>query len=197
MFVSTPAPIVHTDRGCYLVNQRVMVTGSGFAPSRPFTVTIDGVYFGKSTTDANGGFRSSLLPGGLGAGQAEHVDHLVASDGTGSGATKFTLTRKAGARFLATRGNPHTLRAPFEVWGFALDGASKPVYIHYVSPAGSVRKTVLLGHTSGQCGYVLTHKRRVFPFSPSKGSWTLQLDTDQAYTAQPAAPVTRIRVKIT
>jgi hypothetical protein len=83
--------------------------------------------------------------------------------------------------------------APFQVWDF---GTGVKVYLHYVSPSGHVRKTVTLGTAGGQCGYLKTHKRKVFPFSPGKGRWTLQVDTKHAYASQPAGPVARIRVKI-
>ncbi len=49
----------------------VALSGSGFAGSREYVVSVDGVYFGESKTRANGTFRSSLRPGGLGAGVAQ------------------------------------------------------------------------------------------------------------------------------
>jgi hypothetical protein len=194
--VSALAAGLSTDRGCYLVGQSVAITGSGFAATRPFVVTIDGVFFGKSTTDASGAFSTSLRPGGLGRNVAQHVADLSASDGSATAHTTFTVTRKAGARFLASSGNPRTLRAPFEVWGFSLNGARRPVYLHYASPSGRVTKTVSLGHTSGQCGYMRTARRRVFPFSPTFGAWTLQLDTHRGYSRRPSGPVARIGVQI-
>jgi hypothetical protein len=187
---------VHTDRGCYRVGQRVKVTGAGFAAGRMFDVAVDGIDFGQSTTDAAGRFSSALIPGGLGAGEAQHVDHLDATDGTGRADSKFTVTRTTGGRFLASSGNPHTLRAPFEVWGFAPGGGRLTVYLHYVSPAGNPRTTFTIGHTGGQCGYLRTRRRRVFPFSPAIGTWTLQLDTHATYARSPGGPVARIRVKI-
>jgi hypothetical protein len=194
--LAAATPSLSTDHGCYLIGQPVALTGAGFAPGREFVVTIDWVYFGKSTTDAQGGFASSLRPGGLGAGVPQHVDHLVASDGAQTAAASFTLTRPAGARFLASSGNPRTLRAPFEVWGFALDGRSRPVYLHYVAPSGRPRQTVLLGNTGGQCGHLRTAARPVFPFTPSSGAWTFQLDTRSRYQRKPAGPVARIGVRI-
>lgn len=189
-------PTLTTDHGCYLVGQPVALTGAGFAAGRQFIVTIDWVYFGRSTTDPTGTFVSTLRPGGLGAGVAQHVDHLVATDGSTSAAAAFTITRAAGARFLASSGNPRTLRAPFEVWGFALDGHPQSVYLHYVSPSGRARTTVLLGTAGGQCGHLMTGPRRVFPFIPSSGSWTFQLDTNRRYLSRPRGPVARIRVQI-
>lgn len=183
-------------RGCYLVGQRVALKGVGFAPSQMYDVAIDGVDLGQNTTDAIGAFSTSLIPGGLGAGVIEHVYHLDATDGTASAAAGFTVTRRTGGRFLASSGSPRSLRAPFEVWDFARSNRSTPVYLHYVTPQGRVRRTVLLGHTGGQCGFLKTARRKVFPFSPSFGTWTLQLDARRTYSNRPGAPVTRIRVVV-
>ena len=189
-------PVIRSDRGCYLVGQKVKIAGSGFAPSRTFDVAVDGIDFGQSTTNVAGAFSSSLIPGGLGAGLAQYVHHLNATDGTMSADTRFTVTRGAGARFLSTRGNPHTLRAPFEVWGFSLTGARRSIYLHYVAPSGRAGRSFGLGTAAGQCGYLRTRARRVFPFSPSVGTWTLQVDTSRRYAKRPKGPVSRIRVQI-
>ena len=189
-------PVVHTDRGCYLVGQRVGVSGAGFAAGRQFDVAIDGIDFGQSTTNSAGEFSSSLIPGGLEAGQAQEVDHLDATDGTRTAVTNFTVTRRAGGRLEATSGNPHSLRAPFEVWDFTPNGGRRTVYLHYVRPSGRSRSTVAIGKTGGQCGYLRTRRRRVFPFSPSLGTWTLQLDTSPSYQRIPGGPAVRIRVQI-
>ena len=190
------APSLQTDRGCYLVGQRVGLRGAGFAAARPFRVSIDGVFFGQSTTDAQGAFNTSLRPGGLAAGIAQHVDHLDATDGSVDARATFTVTRPPGGRFLASSGNPSTLSAPFEVWGFARDGRRRTVYLHYVTPAGRVARTLALGQTSGQCGSLRTRRRHVFPFAPSLGAWTLQLDTRARYSRRVTAPVARIGVQI-
>jgi hypothetical protein len=174
----------------------VHLQGTGFAPGREFDVAIDGVDFGQSNTNASGGFATPLSPGGLQRGESQHAYHLDASDGTSSARTTFTVTRRTGGRFLATSGNPHNLRAPFEIWGFTLDGSQRSVYLHYVKPSGGLRMTIALGHTTGQCGYMRTRRRRLFPFSPGSGSWTLQLDTQAGYSRHPGGPVTRIGVSI-
>ncbi len=193
---ASTGPKVRTNRGCYLVGQRVLITGSGFAASRQYTVSVDGVYFGISETDQTGGFAAALRPGGLDAGVAEQVDHLDATDGTSTATAVFTVTRTAGARLLATSGSPATLQGPFQVWGFALDGRSRPVYLHYVGPSGGVRTTVMLGHTRGQCGYLQTASRLVFPFAPSPGGWTLQIDTRRNYGRDPRGPIARIGIQV-
>jgi hypothetical protein len=185
-----------TDRGCYLVGQTVQLSGSGFEPGRTFVVSIDGVYLGQRTTDSAGSFSVPLHPGGLPAGAAQHLDSLQVTDGTMSAETSFMLTRPAGALITNTAGGPGSLTGRFLVWGFSLGGAARPIYVHYVSPSGKVRKTVSLGPTRGQCGYRRTARRRVFPFSVTRGTWTLQVDTRPSYSRKTPGPRVRIRVVI-
>ena len=208
--VSTAAasatPVLQTNQACYLVGQRVTITGSGFAPSRMYRVAVDGINFGASTTDASGGFTASLLPGGLGQNVVQAVHTLSANDGTTLTNARFTVTRTTGARILAGTGTAATLRAPFQVWGFALaagkpvayalTGTRLPVYVHYLSPHKRLRATIALGHTGGQCGYLRTTARHVFPFIPSRGRWTLQVDSERAYSPHPGGPVARIPVTV-
>jgi hypothetical protein len=65
-----------------------------------------------------------------------------------------------------------------------------------VAPSGQARLTVALGRAGGQCGHLLTRKRRVFPFAPTVGGWVLQLDTRLSYVRTPGGPVVRIAVQI-
>jgi hypothetical protein len=172
---------------------------------------VDGVFFGSGTTDGEGNFGVALKPGALPAGAAQHVDHVMVNDGTGNTAgASFTLTRPAGARIAALRGSGTHLSGRFQVWGFSLGGIARQVYLHYISPSKQVRnssglkfvvpstqrKEVALGNTHGACGFLLTGRRRVFPFSPSPGIWTLQVDTRASYARHPGGPVSRIRVSI-
>lgn len=189
-------PRVLTSHGCYRVGQAVRVTGSGFAPKRLYDIAIDGVDFGQNRTDAAGGFRTTLVPGGLGAGIVQHVSHLNATDGSSAATARFTLTRSTGARFVGAAGSPRTLRASFQAWGFGLDGAHRSLFLHYVSPSGRALTTVRLGRAGGQCGYLRTQRRPVFPFSPSAGRWTLQIDSAHGYSGRPKGSVARIRVGV-
>jgi hypothetical protein len=173
-----------------------MISGSGFAASQSFSVTIDGADFGHSMTDASGAFASRLQPGGLGAGMPQRVAHLLVTQGSVAVATRFTVTRSAGAQLTASGGAARTLAARFIVWGFARDGRSRRVYLHYVEPGGTARQSVRLGRTAGQCGFLRTQRRRVFPFEPGAGRWILQLDTDRVYMRRPRGPFARISVAV-
>ncbi len=190
------APSISTDRACYVVGQPVQLSGSGFGPYRSYVVSIDGVYLGRRTTDSNGSFSVPLYPGGLPAGAAEHYDPVEVTDGTASAQTNFTLTRRAGFRVANLAGATGTLTGRFVVWGLSLSGITRPVYLHYLTPSGKLRKTTWLGTTRAPCGYLRTVVRRVFPFTVSAGTWTLQVDTQQTYSSRPAGPRVRIRVVI-
>jgi hypothetical protein len=198
-------PVLVTNQACYLVGQRVGIVGSGFAVSQPFQLAVDGVSLGTSTTNAGGGFSASVIPGGLGANIVQYPHALTATDGINSAKATFTVTRTTGARILASTGAAETLRAPFQVWGFDLvndkppaDGsvARMPVYVHYLGPQKHLRTTIALGKTDGQCGYLRTPGRRVFPFKPSRGVWTLQVDSQPTYSPHPAGPVAKISVRV-
>jgi len=193
---ATASPVLRTSRGCYMVGQSVRFTGSGFAPMRRYDVTVDGVDFGQASVGSTGRLAAHVVPGGLPAGVPQSVEQLEVSDGSAQASTSFTLTRAAGARFLASRGTPSTLSAPFQVWGFSPSGSSLRVFVHYVSPSGSSERTVGLGRTGGQCGYLQTARMRVFPFTPSTGTWTLQVDSHSGYSRHPSGPVARIYVTI-
>lgn len=191
-------PSLSTSRGCYVVGQAVQLRGSGFAPRRTYVVTVEGVYFGKRQTDGQGGFAIAVYPGGLPKGAAQHVDRLEVSDGSSAATTTFTLTRRPGARVTdISGGSPQTLTGRFQVWGYAMRGVPRAVYVHYVDPAGRARRTVRLGTAGGQCGYLHTGRRRVFPLALYAGVWTLQVDTRRSYRRRRGGPVTRILVRIT
>ena len=189
-------PTISTDRSCYVVGQAIQLSGQGFAPSRTYVVSVDGVLLGNRTTDSAGNFAIPVHPGGLPAGTAQHIDHIRVTDGTTEAATLFTVTRKAGAQIVTSGTTASSLQARFYVWGFSLGGTPRPVYVHYVAPSGRQQARTFLGQTGGSCGYITTPRRKLFPFSLSPGSWTLQVDTQKSYARHPGGPVTRIKVTI-
>ena len=194
--LARPAAQVTVGARCYAVGQKVKVTGSGFGASAPYDLSIDGVDFGQSLTGAGGGFSASVIPGGLGAGQAQIADSLVASDGSHTASAAFTITRPTGALVASGSGTSPRRRVPFEVWDFAPTGPPVDVYLHYLSPSGRATATADLGTTSGQCGALTSRPRELFPFTPFAGTWTLQFDTAPTYRANPLGRVTRLRVAI-
>ncbi len=197
------AATLTTDARCYLQGAPLRMTATGLAPQAPLTVALDGQTLryrngATPTADAAGGFASSfavpaLLPG---VEQKRHV--LAVSDGTHRPRAHFTVTRPTGADFEPSSGSPRTLRARFSVWGFALGGGASGahVWLHWVSPTGSVRASAELGAAAGDCGALTTAPRRVFPFAAAPGRWVLVFDTHRRYRMQASGPRAKIAVHV-
>ena len=180
------AAVVKTDRACYLrtPNTTVTVSGTGFTPARPYTVTLDGAPLSSATTatDANGAMQGAINPPALGAKEQERAYKVSVATDAESASTVFTVTRFLADFTPATRVTP-TSRVRFSVYGFGLASPNPDVYLHYVRPDGRLRKTIRLGRAQGQCGSIRRTARRVlFPFAnPRRGRWQLQFDTSNRY----------------
>ena len=178
------------------------MTASGLAPNAPLTVVLDGrqLSYGDGSTpraDAAGSFAGSFATPALAVGTVQLRHVLVVSDETRRPRARFTVTRPAGADFQPSSGDPRTLRARFRVWGFACaTPAAMPVWLHWVSPRGTVRRNAALGTTGGDCGALTHAPRRVFPFAPEAGRWVLVLDTHRRYRVQAAGPRAKIPVHV-
>jgi hypothetical protein len=178
------------DRACYLGDGSsvVVITGSGFAPDAEVQLQVAGGIVGIAAADAAGNVRTEFpVPAPPESGASKHDRGyelaLVA------GATRATVafrTARVVADFSPTSGSPQRLKVRFSAFGFAAGapvGQSAPtVYVHYVDPRGKLRRTVSLGRASGPCGTIKrTALRKLFPFEPRRGTWTLQVDTNRVY----------------
>ncbi len=181
-------PSIAVDRPCYASPAQradtVRLTGSGFAPNSPYTVTLDGQPLGGATgtTDAAGNLAGSFAPPAPPVGVREAAHVLAVQQGDVAASTPFSVARLLAA-FTPAAGDPSRLRVRFEVVGFGLSGATAPpVYLHYVRPDGRPLWTVKLGTASGPCGSLTADRpRRLFPFAARGGSWRLQFDTARTY----------------
>jgi hypothetical protein len=182
---------VQVDRSCYLealignrvIPQPVQVTGNGFTANEAYQVTIDGlpVLDGSGTVDAAGGISKTITPPALPEGTNERKHILTVSQGATSVSTSLRVSRFL-ADFAPSSGDPRTLRVRFSVFGFGLASANPTVYLHYVRPGGKLKRTVKLGRAAGPCGRIArAPKRRLFPFTATRGRWRLQFDTNKRY----------------
>jgi hypothetical protein len=179
--------VVQTDRTCYLQTDKtnVTVSGNGFAPDRPYSVSLDGTALtgGLGTMDAGGAMQGAFSPPMLGADELERrFTVAVASDAISASST-FTVTRLK-ANFSPTQGDPTKLKVRFSVAGFGLATHNPDVYVHYITPGGRLKQTIRLGRATGQCGRIArTAQRKLFPFArPALGKWQLQFDTAKSFT---------------
>lgn len=190
-----PAPVIAVDRGCYadpsVRGERVRMSGTGFTPGATYQVSLDSQPLpgGTGTVDAEGKVGGSLAAPSLaavGRNTTMHQYRLRVQEGASQPETTFRVTTLRAA-FSPDRGDPRTLFVRFRAFGLALglDPGSlpRPVFVHYVTPGGRLKRSVRLGRTAGPCGTLRpTARKRLFPFVPSAGLWKLQFDTRQKYT---------------
>ena len=177
---------VTTDRTCYLQTDKTNVTvrGTGYTPARPYAVTLDGdaLAGGSGTMDANGAMQGAFAPPMLADDELQRTFTVgVASDALAASSV-FTVTRLK-ANFTPSTGDPKKLKVRFSVAGFGLATHNPDVYVHYVTPGGTLKQTIRLGQATGQCGRIeKTAKRRLFPFAVTMlGKWQLQFDTTKSF----------------
>ena len=175
------AAAVELNRACYLEGARVGVSATGFAARSSISVRRNGSLIGTATADDVGSVQARFDAPDLPAGRREASYVLELSDGATTASTRLPITR-FHASFSPATGDPATMLVRFSVDGFGLLDAQPDVYLHYVAPDGSLRRTVQLGQARGVCGHLRTPTlRRLFPFRAQAGTWTLQFDTRRTY----------------
>lgn len=184
---SAPAspPAITFDHACYQNNgpsANATFHADGLAPQSVLPVALDGQVIGQVTTDALGSLVASVpVPPHTTPDEDESTHELTLTPEGGPAISATFLTTAIAADFSPTRGDPLTMKVRFTAWGMNLVKRSSTVYLHYVAPSGKHRKTVSLGRAQGACGRLQSGTRKLFPFTPTIGKWTLQLDTSKAY----------------
>jgi hypothetical protein len=108
----------------------------------------------------------------------------------------YTATATSRVTALALRLKPQraapSRRVRFIGSGFT-DGPM--VYAHYVRK-GKHRKTVELGAPQGPCGRISAKRRQIPVKRPALGRWTLQVDNQPTYSAEPAGVFVRLAITV-
>ena len=161
--------------------ETVPVRAGGFTPGEHVNVYVDGVPAQQGVTVLTDGTISGGVP-------APHI---------AKGERAFTLTvteveQPSNTASVASRVTALSLRlkprraAPgrrVRVIGSGFtDGPD--VFAHYVRKR-KLRKTVRLGTPQGPCGRIDVKRRQIPLRKPALGRWTLQVDNQKAYSAQP------------
>jgi hypothetical protein len=178
------------DRTCYAGDgsSDIVVTGSGYTANEAVNLMIGGGIVGVTAADASGNVRTTFpVPAPPLTGKSKNDQGYAMSlvqDGLKADTT-FRTARVVGD-FSPSNGRPATLRVRFSAYGFGVaTPAGQPmpkVYVHYVDPKRKVRRTISLGAGTAPCGTIAkTALRKLFPFNPRSGKWTLQFDTNPVY----------------
>ena len=192
LLVAVPAQAaqIRVDRSCYPGTGAVAVklSGEGYAPGEAFTILINGGVVSSGTVDGAGKIVQELNappPPERGKQAFDAGYKLEVRQGATVAGTSFR-TAQVFSDFTPGDGDPLKLRVRFSAFGFGM--ATKPgaqqtqIYVHYVSPKGKATKTVSLGRGQGACGSIRrSARRKLFPFKPGNGNWSLQFDNQKRY----------------
>ncbi len=186
------APVITTSRPCYLPKQQVALAGSGFHAGDTYSVTLDHTLLGTGTVSPASTISGTLSSGGLAPGVGRVLHRIIVADAAIEARVGFH-TSAFDASFAPGVGDPRNLRVRYSVnaIGFASPVGSI-VWIHYLSPDGSLRKSVPIGRTTGVCGSL--HRsalHRLFPFRPTNGRWRLQFDLKQSFSGRTRPRIVR------
>jgi hypothetical protein len=186
------APVIMTAHACYLQDQEVALSGSGFIPADTYSVTLDHTVLGTGSVGANTTISGTLSSGTLGRGVEEVLHRIIVTDGALQARVGFHVSA-FGASFSPGVGDPKTLRVRYSVNALGLSAPQgSVVWIHYINPLGEVRRSVAIGRTKGVCGSL--HRsipHRLFPLRATRGTWRLQFDLDQGYSASTRPRIVR------
>ena len=184
------AATASVDRTCYPGDgsSEIIVTGTGYTANEAVNLMVGGGIVGVATADAAGNVRTTFpvpAPPLTGKSKNDQGYEMSLVQGGLTATTAFRTARVVGD-FSPSNGRPTTLRVRFSAFGFGVaTAAGQPmptVYVHYVDPRRKVRKTISLGAGTAPCGTIAkTALRRLFPFNPRSGKWTLQFDTNPVY----------------
>jgi hypothetical protein len=172
--------------------ETVPVWGMDFTPGEHVDVYVDGELAQQDVTvladgTVRGEVRAPYQPSG-----ERGFTIVVAEDGQPSNTATATSRVTALALRLKPQRAAPSRRVRFIGSGFT-DGPM--VYAHYVRK-GKHRKTVELGAPQGPCGRISAKRRQIPVKRPALGRWTLQVDNQPTYSAEPAGVFVRLAITV-
>ena len=171
--------------------ETVQIHGRGFTPGQTVTVLIDGAVAEDGVVaDRNGDVIGGVQAPYRASGERSFTITITEDNQPGNTASATSRVTALDARLKPRTTGPRK-RVRFIGRGFT-DGTS--VYAHYVRK-GRHRKTVMLGAAQGPCGRIDV-RRRQFPFKPAVGRWTLQVDNQADYSAEPLGVFVRLAITV-
>jgi hypothetical protein len=177
------AATLDANRSCYNNAGLAELTGTGFAPDKPISFTVNGRQLRQTVTSDPAGTVVVRYDPARTRVERKLVIRATDSEGESARTTIFVSPVRRVTADPDSSPNVRTWRAVLTLFGFG-DGRA---FVHYVNPDGVHKKTVRLGKLLGPCGRLKTDERRVMPFdNPQFGVWRLQFDTHRRYDADRA-----------
>lgn len=166
------------------------VTAAGFGAGATVDVRIDGTT--TATVQAGEDGRVAVRVPAPHKRRGERTFSLVLAQ-RDRPATRLQLRSRVTALDVRLRSRGAGPRAVV-AWAGRGFTAAGPIFAHYVRD-GRSHRTQRLGVARGACG-VFRVRRRQFPFSPSTGSWTIQVDQQRKFAPMPDSSFVRLPVTV-
>jgi hypothetical protein len=161
-------------KACYRAGDSLILSGTGYTPGGPVSVTLEGRELGTLTADAAGNISSPLQIGNL-RGVSRRT--LVASDATNPA---ITATTQFLGSSLLVKVRPQSGAAGrklrISASGFT---TGRKLYAHVLRKG--YRRNVLIGKLKGPCR-TLKLRKRVLSAATPNGVYTVQFDTKKRYS---------------
>ena len=172
-----PPPVaLDTSYPCYSSGESVLLSGTGFTPDGPVTLSASGQQLTTIDADLDGGFTVRVQAPDAFFGTV-HL-RFTATDRATPTLTDHATVRIADTDVVVTPeiGGPRTVRR-IRGWGFF---GADAVYAHVKRRGATRARNIRLGAPQGPCG-TLNTQRRLFQNEPRPGAYTLQFDTLRRY----------------
>jgi hypothetical protein len=169
--------------------ESVPVRGTGFTPGETVSVAIDGEVVEQGYADTFG-----VVAGDVPAPYQKGGERPFTVTLTEVRQPANTASASSRVTALTLRLSPQSA-APSDRVRFLGRGFTEgtEVFAHYVR-AGKLRKTVSLGAPQGPCGRVSVKRRQIPIKRPAVGRWTLQVDNQPTYSAEPVSVFVRLAI---
>jgi len=175
-----------------MTTETVAVRGRGFTPGEEARVYVDGRLVKEGAfADVNGDVIGDVRAPFRAKGQAPFTVTVTEKNQPSNTASATSLVTALGLHLKPSLAFP-SRRVRFIGRGFT-DGTE--VFAHYVR-AGKLRKTVSFGAPQGPCGRINVKRRQIPVKRPAVGRWTLQVDNQPTYSAEPLTVFVRLGIRV-
>jgi hypothetical protein len=172
-------PRIALDPACYQSGEQGKLKGTGFAPDATWTAKLGRTRkLGSGHTDEKGRIRANFTAPIYHGTAGTRELTLTVSDGKDSAQTTLRMT-PLSATFTPRTGDPATMRVRWRVLGLE---PKHGIYVHYIRPDGTHRRTLRIGTSKAPCGSLKTEPIALFPFRFGFGLWTLQVDASRHFS---------------
>jgi hypothetical protein len=171
--------------------ESVRVHGTGFTPGETVRVSIDGAVVEEGYADTNGEVSGDVPAPYQEGGERPFTVTVTEARQPANTASASSRVTALTLRLSPQRAAPSD-RVRFVGRGFTDD---TEVFAHYVRK-GKLRKTVSLGTPQAPCGRVSVKRRQIPIKRPAVGRWTLQVDNQPFYSAEPLSVFVRLAIAV-